>query len=327
MTQAKPVIIGITLAVSFLAGPFILFGSSAAAAARTEQRAAGLARNPFVEIAGGRMTIVTEGAPVKKVLELLAAKAALRIAFHGDPEDVLQAAIDGQPVESGLRDLFEGANLAFFYSSTDKAGPRRLSEVLILDAGHRMQGKAYLFGPSHASADFTASRLQEEGEGDEKQSAVIAELRERLRLGDPDERARAAQRLGKTWSDEALAPLAEALTGDPAASVREAVAAALGRTWSENAVPPLIEALAGDRDAGVREQAARALGQTAGSEAVPVLAHALSHDRRWFVREAAAVALGTIGGPDALEALSLATSGDRDRWVSETAALAALGTP
>jgi hypothetical protein len=241
--------------------------------------------------------------------------------FHGSSEETITAEFKNETLEEGMRRLFQGRNLAYFYAASDARKSRRLVALLILGTNEAGSGGDNFFSTPYVNAQKTrGTLLVEDGQALPRRelARLLAESR------DTAERVRAATELGKTWSEGAVNPLTEALAADPSASVREAAAGALGRTWSEGAVQPLTEALAGDRDGRVREQAARALAQTGGEEAVPALAAALERDRRWFVREAAALALGTIGGRDALDALIRASRADRDPWVREAADMAAL---
>jgi hypothetical protein len=274
------------------------------------------ARHPAVEIAAGRMSAHLQTAPVSEVLKILAQKTRARIVFHGAMQDTLTAEFKNRSVEEGLQRVFRGRNIAYFYAAPAAGMPRRLFQVIILDA-------------SGGIADFDPPAEGNLGEelriSAEHEAGIIAELARVIeQTEDREERARAVRQLGKTWSADAVAPLAQVLARDESASVREAAAGALGRTWSEKAVQPLIDALAGDPDALVREQAARALAETAGEEAVLALAQSVAEDRRWFVREAAAAALGAIGGRDALDALAAPAAADRDGWVREAATLAVL---
>jgi hypothetical protein len=280
---------------------------------------------PFVlEIGANRMTASLRDAPIRAVADLLAEKGGVRVMFHGLSEESVTAELKNETLEEGIRRLFQGRNLAYFYATADGRKPGRLVAVLILGTSEAEYGGDNFFSTPHVHAqdnrggDGTLLAKGEQALPSGELAQLMAESQ------DSAERERAAAELGKTWTERAVNPLTGALAADPSASVREAAAGALGKTWSESAVQPLIEALAGDRDGRVREQAARALAQTAGEEAVPALAEALERDRRWFVREAAALALGTIGGRDALEALMRASRGDRDAWVREAAAMAAL---
>jgi HEAT repeat protein len=324
MNIANPLFIATLLAAWLTAQAFIpSVAYSAGGLSLRKDSADGIRRPTFVEIAADRMTAALQDAPIGKVLEILAVKTDARIVFHGNIEETLSANFTNRPLEAALRSLFQGWNLAFFYSSAGSGQAQRLSEILILDSQGGIDGNGKLFTSKKTDGLNERGSLsnQADREGD-KDAATIAQLAEVLRRAeDRGQRVEAAKQLGKTWSEHAVGPLADALAQDQDASVREAAAAALGRSWSENALEPLSEALANDRDARVREQAARALAQTAGEEAVPALARALTEDRRWFVREAAAAALGAIGGRDALDALVRASTHDRDAWVKETAVL------
>jgi HEAT repeats/PBS lyase HEAT-like repeat len=279
---------------------------------------------PAMEVTGRGITARLKDAPLVKVLEILAQKTDARIVFYGATENTVTAEFSNLRLEEGLRRLFLGRNLAYFYSSPAPGKRRRLEQVLILEPADAITREPPFSSTSDPGRqDKPGSEGIPPGAADEE--GAITELAEVLsEAKDGDARAEAAKQLGKTWNEEAIAPLAQAVSQDDRAAVRQAAADALGRTWSEKAVPPLVDALINDPDALVREQAARSLAQTADEEAVAGLAQALEGDRRWFVREAAAFALATIGGRNALDALLQASQDDRDAWVRETAAAAVL---
>jgi len=151
-------------------------------------------------------------------------------------------------------------------------------------------------------------------------------------LGDLDSkeapvRRNAAFALGKMGggADQAVAPLARLVQGDPSASVREAAAFALGeichdgRMLTNDAFVALKSALASDREPLVRRSAAFALGSigSASPEAQQALEKALA-DTSPVVRQNVAWALGHVG-PTAVPALRKALA-DADPLVCRDAA-------
>ena len=277
-----------------------------------------------MDIIDGNVTAKFVDVPLKTALEVVARESGAWVLFYGRLDGEVSAELEKLPLEEGLRRILQGRNTAFFYSSQFAglgnapnlelteihvfANAEEASDPLIFDAGAR-PGAATRASRAVAQIGAPSNRPVD--------SLLPSQLAESQ---DAPARKAAADELGKSWSEDAVEPLAEAVAGDPSAAVREAAAQALGKTWSESAVQPLIDALAYDSDALVREQAARSLAQTAGEEAIDALVYALMRDPRWYVRDAAAEALGTIGGRYANEALARAAANDPDGWVRETAA-------
>lgn len=167
-------------------------------------------------------------------------------------------------------------------------------------------------------------------------------------------RARAAEALGELMDPNALAPLSEAATADPATVVREAAVGALGRlnhpqgntvlasALSDSAPEVRRAALAAiprvnffrehdallgtlaDDDAVVRREGALLTGQMRVAAGVAALAGLLRTDEDRNVRRAAAWALGRIGDGAAREALNEALTAETDRMVLDAIEIALL---
>jgi hypothetical protein len=291
-------------------------GAAAASASSTA--------TPSMAIVDGNVTAKFVDVSLKKVLEVVARESGARVLFYGALEGNVSIELKNAPLEEGLWRILQGRNTAYFYSSQlngfGNAPKLELTEIHVFANADEASDPSIFDSPGRPSAAIRASRaMVQVGVG--SKHPVDAELLSQLaQAQDVQARKDAADELGKSWSEDAVEPLGDALAGDPSAAVREAAAQALGKTWSESAVQPLIDALAYDSDALVREQAARGLAQTAGEEAINALVFALMRDPRWYVRDAAAEALGTIGGRYADEALARAAANDPDGWVRETAA-------
>jgi len=262
--------------------------------------------------------------PLKKVLEVVARESGAQVLFYGTVAGNINIDLNDEPLEDALRQIFQGRNAAYFYASlpagVGTSSLLALTEIHLFANANEASDPSIFDSPARPSAAIRASRAMVQV-GTAGKHSVDTELPSRLaQAQDVQGRKDAADELGKSWSEDAVEPLGDALAGDPSAAVREAAAQALGETWSESAVQPLIDALAYDSDALVREQAARGLAQTAGEEAINALVFALLGDPRWYVRDAAAEALGTIGGRYATGALARAATNDPDDWVRETAA-------
>jgi HEAT repeat protein len=131
-----------------------------------------------------------------------------------------------------------------------------------------------------------------------------------LRVEDPLVRAEAANRLGRSQSAGALAPLLEALR-DPDPAVRASAAQALGRLGLTDAVPALQLAL-DDPDPAVRGPVAYSLGLLHAARAIPDLIAATADASRG-VRTAAGLALARIGRPAVAPLLRLYETGASQR--------------
>jgi HEAT repeat protein len=110
----------------------------------------------------------------------------------------------------------------------------------------------------------------------------------------------AAEALGKTHDDSAIAALIETLQ-DKHDIVRRIAAEALEKMGDASAVPGLIEAL-NDEEPSVCLNATKALGRIGDITAVPALIETMK-DENGDVRQAAAEALGKIGDSSAVPAL------------------------
>jgi hypothetical protein len=279
---------------------------------------------PSMVIVDGSVTAKFVDAPLKKVLEVVARESGARVLFYGALDGNVSIELKNAPLEEGLRRILQGRNTAYFYSSQlnefGNAPKLALNEIHVFANADEASDPSIFASPARASTAIRPLPATAQMGGANKHSADAELLSQLAQSQDAQARKDAADILGKSWSEDAVEPLGDALAGDPSAAVREAAAQALGKTWSESAVQPLIDALAYDSDALVREQAARGLAQTAGEEAINALVFALMRDPRWYVRDAAAEALGTIGGRYADETLARAAANDPDGWVRETAA-------
>lgn len=143
---------------------------------------------------------------------------------------------------------------------------------------------------------------------------AVPGLIEQLQAEDKSQRERACHALRGLGPDAALAvePLIEALTNDPANTVRYNAADALGAIGkaAAPAIPQLMYALEHDKD-GVPEASATALGDIGDEQAVHALVRMSNHEERGL-RLLVIASLGRIGGDDAVTALLQLVRGGQD---------------
>jgi HEAT repeat protein len=148
----------------------------------------------------------------------------------------------------------------------------------------------------------------------------LVETVQRLNSPEPLTRAHAARQLGEqAEADEAVITCLLAALQDENLMVRAAAAESLGTTGSERAVAPLISRMR-DRqeDRDVRSRTAEALGRLGASEAVDVLITALN-DTVWHIRLHAVQALAAIRDPAAVPSVELVARFDPDYSVRAAA--------
>jgi HEAT repeat protein len=148
----------------------------------------------------------------------------------------------------------------------------------------------------------------------------LVETVQRLNSREPLTRAHAARQLGEqAEADETVITCLLAALQDENFMVRGAAAESLGTTGSDRAVAPLISRMR-DRqeDREVRSRAAEALGRLGAAEAVDVLIAALN-DTVWHIRLHAVQALAAIGDPVAVPSVELVARFDPDYSVRAAA--------
>lgn len=173
-----------------------------------------------------------------------------------------------------------------------------------------------------AAADLLGRR------GYRRREAIAPVLRELIR-NDTDWRVRASagRALGRLGTRDAVPDLVRALR-DPVVDVRVVAAAAIWRLPDPAAVPALLELLA-DEDASARQWAVLALGVIRDVRAVPPLL-AMLQDREQGVRLDVIRSLGRIRDPRAvqpLEALVRDEARANDERLESISALATLQGP
>lgn len=156
------------------------------------------------------------------------------------------------------------------------------------------------FGPGRAAVAQDGGVAKDNARGEEALRKALA----RLKSPDPQERASAADELGRRGQRfrkeiaQALRPL---MVSDPESVVRAAAGRALGRLGAREALPELVKALA-DRSPEVRVVAAAALWRLPDPSAVPALLER-AKDPDATVREWVALALGVAADPRAVPEL------------------------
>ena len=148
----------------------------------------------------------------------------------------------------------------------------------------------------------------------------LVETVQRLNSLEPLTRAHAARQLGEqAKADEAVITCLLAALQDENFMVRGAAAESLGTTGSDRAVAPLINRMR-DRqeDREVRSRVAEALGRLGAAEAVDVLIAALN-DTVWHIRLHAVQALAAIGDPVVVPSVQLVARFDPDYSVRAAA--------
>jgi hypothetical protein len=120
-------------------------------------------------------------------------------------------------------------------------------------------------------------------------------------LNDPENRAWAAQYLGKFGDPAAIRPLIRLLSAKDF-QTRAAAATALGQLGATEAIPALLESVDLGPEDVMRAWAIDALGKIGSHEAVPNLIGVLGSPHEGLRRTAAA-ALGAIGDKRAIPAL------------------------
>jgi HEAT repeat protein len=131
-------------------------------------------------------------------------------------------------------------------------------------------------------------------------------------------RRQAARALAKIGTDEALAALKAALSGDAPPYVKAAIAEGLGESPNPDA-RELLKQLANSQDETIARAAARGLAARGDSEAVDTLAGLLfNNDTPLSVRTEAALALGDVNLPSAQDQLTKALSQIQDEDVVES---------
>lgn len=149
----------------------------------------------------------------------------------------------------------------------------------------------------------------------------LEEILEQLAGGAPEERRRAAWKLGER-EDSAAGPQLVAALADADAELRGMAAWALGEIKDPATLEPLLEAMA-DPDPLAREMIVRAVGEIEDPRALPALLEVAGGDSA-EVRAAAVRALSDLAeSPEARRAVERALD-DEVGWVRE-AAVAALG--
>lgn len=132
-----------------------------------------------------------------------------------------------------------------------------------------------------------------------KKEKDIHSLRDILRTGTPNDRAKSAKALGLIGDKNTIEDLMNALN-DEDAKVRSNAAIALGHLNAEKAIKNLIEAL-NDESWLVRHDAAIALGELGGEKVKKVLEKSIRKEDEIEVRQKIVEALGRVGDGETIE--------------------------
>ncbi len=243
---------------------------------------------PFVDVAGGQLTVDVRDADLADVLKQISARAGFELRTKGQLGHVT-ATFTAVSLEDGLRRLVQAHELMLVYAAGESNRARgNLLEVQVFAASSVTIRPGFNPGSSATLAEINQlSRARD----DARTLPRLAEL-----LGSaPDAvvRARAAWALGNLGGAAAAVTLEHALS-DPAPDVRVQAAYALGRVQGAPVIPALASLLLKDSDVRVRRAAAHTLGVLSDSAATSAL-RAAAEDSDPLVRREVGRALQRRG--------------------------------
>jgi hypothetical protein len=248
-----------------------------------------------VHYAGGRVSLVSRGAPLAHVLAELARAARFAVEDVGPEADrPVQARIEDAPLAEALSRVLRGSDWSAGYVS-DRKGAHRLARVWLGPAPSSETGRAA--EPDPVPEEEISDPGEEPG-GDaprwtpDDQLRYEAEREADLDSRDPQRRAEAVEELDYTSLVD-FEYLVRFARDDPEPSVRVAAIEALEGDTSFGALRALADAL-GDADPEVVIAAVAALAALEDETVVPEL-EALREHRDSGVRGAAEEAIESLG--------------------------------
>jgi hypothetical protein len=263
-----------------------------------------------VTVAGGRLSVRLDEAPLEAVLEAIAAQAGVAITIRGDPGLVSAQQFADLPLDAGIRRLAgERGLLMVFADADDRGQPGRLREVRVYGEpppDDRARPRTRTLGRVASAPNPPAS-----------EPAPAPPGYEELAKTSKGERLTALRGLARLADAAALEVLGAVLLRDPDATVRRIAATALGNIGGEAVVPALEAALA-DPDVEVRIQAMRGLHAIDPEAAAASLGELALGDADPGLRRQAVHLLATLRSAEARATIELAAS-DPDDSVREAA--------
>jgi hypothetical protein len=265
------------------------------------------------KVKAGRLTLLTERAPLADVLRAIGEAGSFRVVLRGEFAEPISRTVTNEPLEDAIRRLVEGHWVLMLHNDPDPvSGARDPAEIRVFEnpalavpelpdtestpADPQMSYSEPDFAPEEEAADPASEK-------DEYGQAVFdytAPTKDDLlwELGDPDPAARAAAipKVSALRPEEAIDIIAHVFSYDEDMTVRSHAVAALTRIEGSGAQRLLRERALEDEEPGLRIQALNAFASSRGDRAINVLAQALRQDPEPRVRMSAIRALGRVGG-------------------------------
>jgi hypothetical protein len=259
--------------------------------------------------ADGRLSVRLDAAPLKAVLEAIAAQSDVRITLRGDPGTVQPQEFADLPLDAGIRRLTGERRLMMLFQPSDDPGePGRLREVWVY-------GDPPVSDLTRAQRPLTRTlgELTKQPPPDAPEPPSYQELATKDKAG----RLGAIRGLARQQDDAAIDVLGALVGHDPDATVRRIAATALGNIGGEAVVGALEAALA-DADVEVRIQAMRGLHAIDPEAAAASLGELALGDADPGLRRQAVHLLATLRSDEARSTVELAAS-DPDDAVRQAA--------
>ena len=254
------------------------------------------------------LSIRAVGAELGRILDEVAARAGFSIALRAEPFNRVSVDITDSPLETALRQLLAGFNLAFIYASTHDApeGARdhRLARLIVVPRGPTTSPSASVSGEDLSLSDAASVPVPSD------RAALVRGLVE----GSFEVVTSLVRSLERPGNERERERVIEVLLGrlqDKRAPVPEAVLTALKELAPEEATDLLLEHLR-TGDPQMQSRAAAYLGRFADNRAVESLFQALMASSS-ETRRAAATSLALIGSPQAVDVLLNAYQATDDR--------------
>ncbi len=256
-----------------------------------------------VEVSGGRVTVISNGAGRVSVLDRLAQMGGFELELGAFEDRPLFARVERADLRSALPILIAGSAYSVDYRFVPELGAHALARLRLGEAlpagsaaGSPESGLTASLPSEGSELDPSARRESSEGataepagglaglatalargaasQADPHREAERASLRAELESSDPDDRASAVADIEP--EGEGLELLVDLLAGDPDPGVRTAAAEQLADGEGYAAVRALVDALA-DPDREVVLEAIESLELAGDASVVPDLEPLLEH--------------------------------------------------
>ena len=326
LCRSIAVVIGLSLA------------AGAALAATQEEVATGEVSRRTIEaaVAGDRLTLRAQGAPLAEVLRAIGAAGGFDVVLRGELAEPVNQSFTSEPLEDAIRTLVGRHSLIVIRGDpTSGEGATALAEIRVTANRRQLSSDTEGTGPSPSVPAVTPEEKATDpiDQQEAYRQAVldyIPPTKDDLlfELDEPDRATRVAAvpKVGMLPPRAAIEVVSHVFANDDDATVRSRAVAALTRLDGPGARGLLRARALGDDDPGLRMQALNALASSSGERAVNVLGQALRHDPEPRVRISAIRALGRVGGAWARRALERATR-DFDPEISLAAERALAARP